>query len=169
MRKAFAASIFILILLFVSAPVATGEEMAKEGSSTGTAYYVSTYPKDLSHEKERVQVIYEAIGIQVADDEASPFHHTSIQCVGAAQVVKGVSKEMGLCTATRPDGDKIYVSYEGTGKRGVGVKVTYKIVGGTGKCAGITGSGEADRKSLQRPTKDHGASISKHKYSWKIP
>jgi hypothetical protein len=69
----------------------------------------------------------------------------------------------------RPDGDKIHIDYEGTGKSGVGAKGTYKIVGGTGECAGITGSGEYDRKSLKPPTKEHTASISTHKCNWKIP
>jgi hypothetical protein len=93
---------------------------------------------------------------------------TSQQCVGAIKAVKGVIKEFGLCTFTRPDGDKIYVSYEATGQFGKGVKGNMTFVGGTGKCERMTGTGEFERKPLKGPVKGASASVSKSTYSWKI-
>jgi hypothetical protein len=168
MKRIIVVSILALAVLVAFVPISNAE-MAKEGSATGISTYVATLPKILPQEKERVQFIYQSIGIHIADDESSPLHHGAGNCVGAIKVVKGVGKEMGLCTLVRPDGDKIYVSYEGTAQMGVGAKGKYEIVGGTGQCAGITGSGEYSRKPLKPPTKEHHASISKHKYSWKIP
>lgn len=83
--------------------------------------------------------------------------------------IKGVLKESGLCTIARLDEDQIYMSYEANGKMGTSMKGTFKLDGGTGKCAGMTGSGEFTRTSLKGPAKEISASISKTKVSWKIP
>jgi hypothetical protein len=73
-----------------------------------------------------------------------------------------------FCTFTRPDGDKIYVSYEATGQFGKGVKGNMTFVGGTGKCERMTGAGEFERRPLKGPVKGASASVSKSTYSWKI-
>ena len=159
---------FILaILLSVTAGPLIGAEMAKEGTSSGITYFTST-SQVLAQGQAYVQINYDARGVVATDNEASPFYSASCQCVGAVKVVKGESKEFGLCTFTRPDKDKIYMSYEGTGKGGV-AKGDFILVGGTGKCTGITGSGEWTRTSLQGPVEGASASFSKSKASWKIP
>jgi hypothetical protein len=168
MKRVILVSALALALLVTFIPLSNAE-MAKEGSGAGTTYYVVSWKPVLMHGQERVQIDYQAIGIHEADDESSILYHTTTNCVGAVNGVKGVYKEMGLCTATRPDGDQIYLSYETTGEVGKGAKGTYKFVGGTGKCEGITGTGEFTRMNLRPPTKKHHASIAKHKYNWKIP
>jgi hypothetical protein len=40
------------------------------------------------------------------------------------------------------------MSYEADGKMGTPIKGTYTLLGGTGKCTGITGSGEFVRTYL---------------------
>jgi hypothetical protein len=106
MKKAL---IVLMVSFFLLASLAQvfGDEIAKEGSGTGTTYYVVTWNPVLAHEQEQVQIDYQAIRIHEADNESSIMHHTSINCVGAVNEVKGVFKEMGICTATRPDGDQI--------------------------------------------------------------
>ncbi len=83
--------------------------------------------------------------------------------------MKGAFKESGLCTMTRTDGDQIYMSYEADGKMGSPVKGTYTLLGGTGECTGITGTGEFVRTYLKGPAKGISASFAKSKGDWKIP
>lgn len=166
MKKIVSVSILTLFVLVAFVPPSTAE-MAKEGTGSGTTYYTSTY-QVLAQGKLYIQINYDARGVSAIEDETSPFYGASCQCVGAVKVVRGESKESGLCTFTRPDKDKIFMSYEGTGKGGV-AKGNYILVGGTGKCEGITGNGEWARTSLQGPVKGAGASFSKSTGSWKIP
>lgn len=167
MKKTFSMLILTLFLL-VSAGFVFAAEMAKEGSDTGKTGFTAT-SQVLAQGKEYLQINYDARGVPMVENEASPFYMSSVQCIGSIKGIKGEFKEYGLCTYTRPDGDQIYGSYEGTGKFGEGVKGPMKIVGGTGKCANITGSFEWARTSLKGPAKGITASISKYSYNWKIP
>ncbi len=166
MKKTVMKLIFVSLLL-VHAGIVFGAEMAKEGSASDTTYYTST-SQILEVGEGHAQINYDARGVITSDNEASPTHNASTQCVGATKVVRAAFKEFGYCISARPDGDKIYSSYEGTGKGG-SVKGIFTFVGGTGKCIGMTGGGEWARTSLQGPAQGVGASISKGTYSWKIP
>jgi hypothetical protein len=167
MKKALTMLIFTLFLLATGGLV-FGGEMAKEGSGTGITYYTATAQVH-AHGKENVVINYEARGVSGTDNEASPFYMSSGLCVGSMKGIKGVLKESGLCTYTRPDGDQIYMSYEADGKMGEPMKGTFIIVGGTGKCTGMTGNGEFIRTSLKGPAKGISASFSKSTINWKIP
>jgi hypothetical protein len=167
MKKRFTILMLTLILISIAGLV-FGAEMSKEGSVSSATYFTSTF-QILAHEKVNVVVNYDARGVSGTDIETSPFYNASTQCVGSFKGVKGEFKEMGLCTYTRPDGDKIYISYEAAGKMGTPVKGHSTIVGGTGKCAGITGGGDFTRVTLKGPAEGIGASISKINTSWKIP
>jgi hypothetical protein len=167
MKKTLTMLILALVLL-ATAGFVFGAEMAKEGSDTGKTGFTAT-SQVLAQGKEYLQINYDARGVPVVENEASPFYGSSVQCIGSIKGIKGEFKEFGLCTYTRPDGDQIYGSYEGTGKFGEGVKGSMTIVGGTGKCENITGSFEWNRTSLKGPAKGISASISKYSYNWKIP
>lgn len=165
--KEFMAIIFTLLLLVATGSVVNAE-MAKEGSGTGITYFTSTY-KVHSQGKENIVMNYEARGVAGTNNETSPFYMSSTLCVGSVKGIKGALKESGLCTYTRPDGDQIYMSYEADGKMGTPMKGTFTLVGGTGKCAGMTGSGEFTRTSLKGPAEGIGASFSEATLNWKIP
>ena len=165
--KAYMALILTLLLLVTAGSVA-GAEMAKEGSCTGITYFTAT-SQLLVQGKEYLQNNYEARGVVATENEVSPTYMSSGQCIGSAKVIKGEYKEFGLCTYTRPDGDQIYMSYEGTGKMGAGAKGTMTIVGGTGKFEGMTGSGEWARTYLKGPAKGVGANFTKSTYNYKLP
>ena len=167
MKKTLTMLILALFLL-ASTGFVFGAETAKEGSDTGTTGFISTY-QVLAQGKEYLQMNYDAQGVVQAGNEASPLYMSSTQCVGSIKAIKGEYKETGLCTYTCLNGDQIYGSYEGTGTLGQGAKGSMTFVGGTGKCAGITGSGEWTRTNLKGPAKDVGSSISKFTYNWKIP
>ena len=167
MKKALSMLILILFLLATVGFVFSAE-MAKEGSGEGTTYFTSTAQVH-AQGKENVVINYEARGVAGTDNETSPFYMSSGLCVGSVKGMKGILKESGLCTYTRPDGDQIYMSYEADGKMGAPMKGTFTLVGGTGKCTGLTGTGEFIRTSLKGPAEGVGASFSKSKLSWKIP
>ena len=167
MKKALTMLILTLFLL-ATAGLVFGAEMAKEGSGEGITYFTST-SQIHAQGKENAVINYEARGVAASSNENSPFYMSSGLCVGSVKGMKGVLKESGLCTYTRPDGDQIYMSYEADGKMGAPMKGTTTIVGGTGKCTGMTGSGEFVRTELKGPAKGIGASMSKSTMSWKLP
>ena len=167
MKKTLTMVILSLVLL-ASAGFVFGAEMAKEGSDTASIGFIVT-AQTLAQGKEYLQMNYDAQGVVTTEDEASPLSMSSVQCVGSIKSIKDEFKETGLCTYTRPDGDQIHVSYEGTGKLGQSAKGLSTFVGGTEKCLGITGGGEWDRTSLRGPVKGVHASFLKFTYNWKIP
>jgi hypothetical protein len=167
MKKTLMVVVLSLVLL-TSAGFVFGAEIPKEGSATVTIGFTGAY-QILPLGKEYLQNNYDARGVVTTDNEASPLYMASVQCVGAVKAIKGEYKEFGLCIYTRPDGDQIYGSYEGTGKMGGSAKGATTWVGGTGKYEGMTGSAEWTRTSLRGPVKGAGASFLKMTYNWKIP
>lgn len=165
--KVFLKLMIVATLSLITASV-IGAEMPKEGSGEGVTFFTGT-SQVLAQGKENFVINYEARGISEVNDETSPFYMTSSLCIGSSKVIKGEFKESGLCTITRTDGDQIYMSYEADGKRGSPVKGTYILLGGTGKCTGITGNGEFVRTYLKGPAEGISASLSKTKGSWKLP
>jgi len=168
MKKIFMVSVLVLVLSVVAAPVC-GEEMAKEGTGSGKAYYTSTLQM-LPMEKERVQINYEGFGVGVTDTGQGLFHNASQHVLGGMHVVKGAIEDSGFLVITLINGDKVFMTYKGSGKMGKPtiVKGTFTYVGGTGKVSGIQGGGEFTRYSLQPPAKGKVASFSVSKSHWKI-
>jgi len=160
----------ILVLLFVAtAGPVMAEEMAREGSSTIRAYWTVTMTA-LPMDKELVQINYEGYGVVVGDTEKSFLHNASAHVVGGMLISKGVyENDSGLVTYTRPDGEKIFAAFKGSGQMGKGAKGVGTIVGGTGKFEGITGTIEYNRYQLRPPAKGVGASFMVGKGTWKLP
>jgi len=168
MIKKSMALILALMLLAIAGPV-VAEEMAREGSSSGRNYWTGTFDL-LTMGKERVQMNYVGYCIRVGDTEKSLLHHATGHVVGGMFAVKGVyENDSGLISYTRPDGDKIFLTYKCSGTMGKSAKGTITYVGGTGKFVGITGTGEFTRQSLRAPAKGVFASITVSKTSWKLP
>jgi hypothetical protein len=77
--------------------------------------------------------------------------------------------ETNSCVYTRPDGDQIFTKSKVSGKQGEAARGSFTIVGGTGKLAGITGSGEFTRTSV-RPLAEGGSlSYARSKSQYKLP
>ncbi len=168
MRKIFMVSVLVLVLSVVAAPVC-GEEMAKEGTGSGKAYYTGA-SQMLPLGKARVQINYEGFGVGVTDSGKGLFHNASQHVLGALQIVKGAIEDSGFMVTTLTNGDKVFATYKCTGKVGKPTiyKGTFTYVGGTGKVSGIQGGGEFTRYSLQPPAKGKVASFSVSKSHWKI-
>ena len=168
MIKKSMALILTLLLLAIAGPV-VAEEMAREGSGSSRMYWTGTYDV-LAMGKERAQMNYVGYCVRVSDTKKGLFHHASGHVVGGMLIVKGVfENDSGLISYTRPDGDKIFLTYKCSGTMGKSAKGTATFVGGTGKFVGITGTGEFTRHSLRAPAKGVFASFSVSKASWKLP
>ena len=160
--------ILTLLLLAIAGPVVC-EEMAREGSSSGRVYWIGTFDA-LPMAKECVQMNYEGHGVQVSDTEKGLLHHATGHVVGGMLAVKGVyENDSGLISYTRPDGDKIFLTFKCSGTLGKSGKGTSTFVGGTGKFVGITGTVEFTRHSLRAPAKGVFTSFAVLKSSWKLP
>ena len=173
MKKMIIALIVGFVLAIVSGPMANAQ-MAKEGSLTGMTFYSGTM-KVIAMEKERAQVNYEVTGISRGQDEQSPLYNTSIHCLGSLHAIKGpYENDSGFCVFARTDGDQIFMTYEAKGRMGVtdgsvSGKGTWRLVGGTGKCAGIDGSGVFERHGLRAAAPGTFNSFTTSKGTYKLP
>ncbi len=94
------------------------------------------------------------------------------RCVGIAELLGNeLQSALGACTFTDRVGDHIFGRYHSDKVNSKdGEHGTYELIGGSGKFAGITGSGEylnpllpikADDKALR--------GVVPHKMTWKLP
>ena len=158
----------LICFLFVGFGLMAYAETAKKGSTSNKGYYTGTF-KALPMEKERFQMNYEVFGVLVSDTGEGLFHNASIHVLGALHAVKGAYKDSGFMVATRPDGDKVFLTYKASGTLRKSAKGTLTYVGGTGKFVGIQGSGQFTRYTLRAPTKGMLASFSVAKSNWELP
>ncbi|MDJ0819021.1 MAG: hypothetical protein QNJ58_22610 [Desulfobacterales bacterium] len=163
-------TILFALLLIITAGNAISAEMAKEGSGDYRSGKTGTF-EALAMEKERVQMNYEETGVVVYAPENSPLYNASFRVLGTLHAIKGKWKGSGFVEFTRPNGDKVYTTYEGEGVLGGGPsKSFHTFVGGTGTCAGIEGTLELGNTPGIKPAKKgvyNGSSVGK--FSWKIP
>ena len=145
-------SIALSSILFFSTSYA---EMAKEGEGNYKAG-MSWIPKVLPMEKERTEWQSEVFGVVVEAPENSPLFNASFYALGELHAIKGDYEEKGFVRYTRPDGDLVFMRYEAKGKFGGERKIKGTFVGGTGKCAGITGGGDFSRSRRIKASKRRG-------------
>jgi len=81
-----------------------------------------------------------AVGATFNDKGSGPLHLGPANCSGTFYVVDGSGPNKGYCTFGDADGDKIFTDFTGN-ITPAGAEGTNVIIGGTGKYAGITGSG----------------------------
>ena len=166
-----ASMAFVLaLLLIITAGTVIGAEMAKEGSGDYRSGKTGTFVV-LAMEKERVQMNFEETGVVVSAPENSPLHNASFRDIGTLHAIKGKFKGSGFVEWTRPNGDKVYGTFESEGVLGGGgSKAFMKFVGGTGTCTGIEGTMEMSGTPGIKPAKKgvyNGISVGE--FNWKIP
>jgi hypothetical protein len=84
-------------------------------------------------------------------------------------VYKGAYKERNFVRYTRADGDQKFTTDEAKGTLPGERKVKATFVGGTGKCAGITGEIELSGVGgLRLPKEGVGMSVNVGQFNWKI-
>ena len=169
MIKASMAIIFALLLI-IPAGTVVGAEMAKEGSGDYRSGKSGTSAV-LAMGKERLQMNFEETGVVVLAPENSPLHNASFRNMGSLHANKGKWKGSGFIEFTRPNGDKIYATFEGEGVLGGGrSKSVVTFVGGTGTCTGIEGTMELGNTPGIKPAKKGTwQGITVGKFNWKIP
>lgn len=161
--------VIMFTLLFLVAAGTAGAEMAKEGSGDYLSGKTSV-SQIMKMGKERLHMNYEQHGVVVKAPENSPFYNASFRVLGSLHAIKGKFKSPGFVVWTRPNGDKIYASYEMEGAFGVSNETVLTLVGGTGACTGIQGTLTIKSvPGLKRSKKDVSPGISVGTFSWKIP
>lgn len=164
-------SVLLITSLWLLVPfgIACGAELDKKGEGSYRAGQSATF-KTIPMEKERLEMQFEVTGVVVDAPENSPLHNATMFALGELHAVKGDYAERGFARYTRPDGDAIFMTYEAKGKLGGERKINGTFVGGTGKCAGITGSAEFNGIHGLKPPKEGAiVSMSVGKFSWSIP
>ncbi len=169
MNRIIVSSILALFLLVAFVPVSNAD-MAMKGSGNYKSAMSYTF-KFISAEKERLYMTYDITGVIAEAPADSPLFNASFNALGALEAIKKDYKDGGFIVYYRPNGDKVYTTWEATGTLGgVDRKITITFVGGTGECAGIEGGGELTGVGgLKGPTKNVRASMSVGKFHWKIP
>ena len=142
--------------------------MAKEGTAEYSAAFNST-SKVLAMEKERLQINFEGLGVVVTAPPECPLHKASYQFLGSAHVINGSSKNNGFLVWTRPNGEKVYATFESSGQMKGSTKGIATFIGGDGSCKGIEGGVEYTAIAVHPSAKGTAQKIIKAKVHWKIP
>lgn len=159
----------VLICLAIPWSLVNGADLAKQGEGTYKAG-MSAELKTLPMENERIEFIFEVTGVVMEAPENSPLYNATFWALGESHALKNDYEERGFIRYIRFDGDFVFAKYEAKGKLGGERKIKIVFVGGTGKCAGITGGGEFNGVSgLQPPKEGVAISVSVGKFNWKMP
>ncbi len=170
MNRIILSSFVALILLVTFVPVANAD-LALEGSGNYRSAMSYTF-KAMSAEKERLYMTYDITGMIAEAPPDSPLFNATFQALGALEAIKKAYKDSGFIIYYRPNGDKVYTTWQATGTLGgTDRKITITFVGGTGECAGIEGGGELTgvRPLYRKFANNVRVSMSVGKFHWKIP
>jgi hypothetical protein len=168
MKKTVLVFILGVVLLALFGTEAKAQ-IPKEGTNSFTMAYSSTF-KALPMGQERLQMTYEVMSVIIGDTPEDLNHNSSARCLGALHAVKGeYTDDSGFCVVTRPDGDQSFVTYKAAGNLGGIAKGTFTVVGGTGKLAGIQGSGEFTRINVRPAAEGTLQGYSRNKGHYKLP
>ena len=136
---------YALSAFAVGAPMAFGvaamaADQPKQGTDSFTAVMTSLNP---IQQGDRVFATYELEGVVRNDTGAPMFDSFGQRCVGIAELLSNeVQNGLGSCTFTDRAGDHIFGRYKFTQGGKDGEHGAYELIGGSGKFAGITGTGE---------------------------
>jgi hypothetical protein len=129
------------LIVFAMGIFLVGDALAgREATESVTGGFYST-SKIVAFGEDYTYEGYEGFGVLIGDTGKEMFHRVAVRSVGGWQIEKGSYSERGGAVWTLLNGDKIYVRFflSGTGET---LKGTLTLLGGTGKCTGIEGSGE---------------------------
>jgi hypothetical protein len=126
-------------------PVAQAQQLAKSGSinfHTGWKYSADVVKATDQHVVGKGNVT----GVTFNDKGSGPLHLGPANCFEAFFMAEGKGRDKGYCAFGDTDGDRIFTDFTGTFGAD-GANGTNEIIGGTGKYAGIQGSGPWKCKS----------------------
>lgn len=162
MRKALV--VFLTGLSFATFCTAAGaQQLPKSGSfdtqtgwkGTGDAFEVA---------EKRMLGGGNVIGMIFNLKGSGPLHAGPATCFYTFFVVDGSAKNKGFCSFGDADGDLIFTDFHGA-SAGEGMEGINNIVGGTGKYAGIQGSGTWKHKDIGT----HGNAYTRQHFEYRLP
>ncbi len=168
MKKGIAVAALAL-LSFAAVAADTSAPLPREGKLSATQV-LSGSVVIVPLGKDMARFSYDVMGIRTGTDESDLFHNATVRCIGALTMVNNAfDDESGNCVVTRPDGDQAISSYTNAGKVGAEAKGTWRFIAGTGKLAGIQGSGEASRVGFRPAAQGTTQSLGKVTGTYKLP
>ncbi len=133
-------NIALLAVVFTGTSAAAGaQSLPKSGSiHFHTGFRVAAEAMTVA--EKHLQGHGTAIGVTFADGGNGPLHGGPATCFFTFDVIDGRGKNKGYCSFGDADGDRVFTDWTGNASPD-GDHGTNNIAGGTGKYAGITGSG----------------------------
>ena len=157
-------SLFFLGEFGITAYAQTSQEVTE----TVTVSFYSTV-KTIPLGENLAYMTFEAFGISVSDTGEGLFHDATVRALGAMSIERGAYQDKIYVVFNLRNGDKIFGTGSCTGKIGAPGEGTATFIGGTGKCAGIQGSGEFTRYSLRPAFEGIAQSYNKLKIRYRLP
>lgn len=114
---------------------AVAQDIAKSGSISWHTGWKNV-GETLSAAEGHLQGHGSVVGTSFNDTGAGPLHLGPAECVYTFFAFEDAGPSKGYCAFGDADGDRIFTDWTGAGDSGTNI-----IAGGTGKFAGITGSG----------------------------
>jgi hypothetical protein len=133
--RILSASIAFLGLSLISAPAAADPPFPRTGSAKVAAYTVCRSLGIIDMGTVGSQSSADCVGIIKSKEAAKTFDNLAIHCLEESRARADGYKFGGTCVEIDADGDKIFMTYEGPESGPL------SLIGGTGKYAGIEGSG----------------------------
>jgi len=153
---------FLLFAMLPLLPMATSAgEMPKEGNDSYTHTLVVTYASPMKV-GDHAFIVSEQNGISLNDTGAAIFNNMGTRCISLEEIIGSERHARGGCTFTDKDGDQIMLSLDRKGDAG-----SATLVAGTGKFAGISGTGEYTHRLIKADDKLLRVVVSA-KVHWKL-
>jgi hypothetical protein len=133
--RILSASLACLGLSLIATPALAGSPFPSAGSAKVAAYTVCRSLSDIDMGAIGSQSSADCVGIVKSKEAAKTFDNLAIHCLEESRVRADGYKYVGTCVETDADGDKVFMTYEGSEGGPV------SLIGGIGKYAGIEGSG----------------------------
>jgi hypothetical protein len=129
------ASAAFLGLSLISMPAAADPQFPRTGLAKVAAYTVCRSLGVIDMGTVGSQSSADCVGIVRSKEAAKTFDNLAIHCLEESRARADGYKFVGTCAEIDADGDKIFMTYEGPESGPL------SLIGGTGKYAGIEGSG----------------------------
>ena len=114
--------------------------LAKNGTYSGSfGWNLTSKPIELDAGHVVTQDSYD--GTFFNDSGDGFLHETSWVCPGITDTTNGKGTASGHCLITDKDNDKVFATWKGTIDPEAGFNGDYRMTGGSGKYAGISGDG----------------------------
>jgi hypothetical protein len=122
-------------LSFGACAIAASDSMPQNGAATYATYFTCHQLDVIDMGEIGSQSTSDCVGVTKSSLDQKIFDNMSAHCLEDDETRGGKSKFAGWCSQIDGDGDKIFVSYNGS------LDGTISYIGGTGKYKGISGSG----------------------------